>query len=392
MAKQNNDAGRSGTGGKEEGSDGTALEGSLHPFLGEPEMKLEEIFPDERFPNVVVALDGTVIATWGRHNMVVRRSENGGQTWEPAITVGEGIHAGGATVDETTGDVLVFVHPEHPAHDGSTAPRTLYRSADVAKTWRAEEPVCHEDVHGYVPSLHMAEHGITLRRGEHAGRLVRPARVFLTEGGYNTAIYSDDHGQTWRSSQPFPTKGTGEGAIAELSDGKLYYSSRRHRFAEDEPFRHERLSAFSHDSGVSWADAEYSMVLPDGPRYRGIERRGACFNGHFGMAAGLCRLPVWDRDVLIYTNADHEGHERIRMAAWASFDGGNTWPVKRLVYEGPSAYSSVVPGRPRSDSEGWIFLQFEERNAGGLMARLNLSWLVQGEATGDGDVPEWAGS
>jgi sialidase-1 len=30
---------------------------------------------------------------------------------------------------------------------------------------------------------------------------------------------------------------------------------------------------------------------------------------------------------------------------WASFDGGKTWPVKRLVDEGSFAYSSLVTGR-----------------------------------------------
>ena len=75
------------------------------------------------------------------------------------------------------------------------------------------------------------------------------------------------------------------------------------------------------------------------------------------------------------------------MTAWASFDGGETWPVKRLVYEGPSAYSSLVAGRPGTSSEGWIYLQFEERQAGGRMARLNLSWLMDGERTGDGRLP-----
>ena len=32
---------------------------------------------------------------------------------------------------------------------------------------------------------------------------------------------------------------------------------------------------------------------------------------------------------------------RERISVWASFDGGRTWPVKRLVYDGPSAYSNL---------------------------------------------------
>lgn len=74
---------------------------------------------------------------------------------------------------------------------------------------------------------------------------------------------------------------------------------------------------------------------------------------------------------------------------WASLDSGATWPVRRLVYEGPSAYSSLAAGRPSTPSEGWIYLQFEERGAGGRMARFNLSWVLEGEATGDGALPQW---
>jgi len=42
---------------------------------------------------------------------------------------------------------------------------------------------------------------------------------------YATALYSDDHGLTWSSSEPFPLGGTGESGLAELTDG----SHRRQR-------------------------------------------------------------------------------------------------------------------------------------------------------------------
>ena len=75
------------------------------------------------------------------------------------------------------------------------------------------------------------------------------------------------------------------------------------------------------------------------------------------------------------------------MTVWASFDGGKSWPVKRLVFEGPGAYSSLDAGRPGTPSEGWIYLLFE--SGGGTMARFNLGWLLKGEKTGDGEVPAW---
>ena len=132
----------------------------------------------------------------------------------PITIANPGWQGGGLTVDETTGDVLAFVEAHHPP-----ASLTVYRSADHGKTWQPQETVVHPDRNGNVPSMHMAEHGITLRHGEQKGRLLRPARWYGGEDNranfsqhYNTAIYSDDGGATWHTSDPFPARGTGEGA------------------------------------------------------------------------------------------------------------------------------------------------------------------------------------
>lgn len=371
------------------------LDGELQALLGEPKFEMRRLFEGERFPNVVVARDGTVLATWGSKQVRVRRSEDGGKTWGPEIAIGDGIHGGGAIVDERRGDVLVFTHPEHPPRDGQTAPRTVYRSTDHGKTWQKAEATFHKDARGFVPSLHMMEHGTTLVRGPHAGRLIRAARVYRTSPErYTTTIFSDDGGRNWHAGKPFAEMGTGEAALVELSDGRLLGTARKSFFTEDEPLRHERVFAYSDDGGVTWRDAFRAKVIPDGPRYRGSDRRGANYNGHFGMFNGLTRLPVDQRDILIYSNADHDGHERVRMTVWASFDGGKSWPVKRLVHEGMSAYSSLAAGRPGTASEGWLYLQFEhgegkQQYAGCRLARFNLAWLLAGEPTGDGRLPDW---
>lgn len=102
--------------------------------------------------------------------------------------------------------------------------------------------------------------------------------------------------------------------------------------------------------------------------------------------AGLTRLPVEGRDVLLYSNADSPSGRR-HGTVWASFDGGRTWPMKRLVTEESFAYSSMTAGRPGTTSEGWIYLMYESEGA--KVARFNLSWVLEGEMTGDGAVPEW---
>ncbi|MDH3585200.1 MAG: glycoside hydrolase, partial [Phycisphaerae bacterium] len=74
-------------------------EGGIQAFLGEPKLAIDQVFKSERFPNIVVALDGTVLATWGTKSVRVRRSEDGGETWGQTITIASpGFHGGGTTV------------------------------------------------------------------------------------------------------------------------------------------------------------------------------------------------------------------------------------------------------------------------------------------------------
>lgn len=354
-----------------------------NPFWadGEEYFDVQTLFERGRMPNVVTALDGTVIAVWGMDTVRVRRSEDGGITWGQSITIGAGWNGGGAIVDENTGDILVFTEDSPPP-----TPLHMYRSNDHGKTWTEDEIIIHPDSRGNVPTMHMNERGITLQHGKHAGRLIRPTRVYA--GGnepefwqhhYTNAIYSDDGGRTWYTSEPFLVFGTGEAAIEELSDGTLYYNSRRHLSTDGRSPRW-RYTALSHDGGKTWEDAAVSDVLPDGNQH-----------SDYGLMAGLVRLPVEGRDILLFSNIDmpkQSGEEdytfemrwteRKRGTVWASFDGGNTWPIKRLVDEGNFAYSSLTAGRTGTPSEGMIYLLYEN-NGGAKIARFNLDWVTGGK-------------
>ena len=326
-------------------------------------------------------MDGTVIAfRCASGPIILRRSEDGGATWGPEMaTSGKTYRAlGAAVVDENTGDVLVFPDYIEPAF-------TMYRSRDHGRTWAAEEVTKRPDGFGGVGTTHGGEHGITLRYGNKKGRLLIPARVFGPKNSnaqewrpycYNSAMYSDDGGKTWQTTAPFPELGTGEGTLAELSSGHIYYNSRNHMAPNT-----MRRTAWSYDGGEVWSNMQISEVLPDGPQ-----------DSAYGCKGGLVRLPLDDRDILISSNLDSPSGRR-RATVWASFDGGKTWPVKRLVYEGPSAYSSLNAGRTGTPSEGMIYLLVEgskEHVYGGVqIARFNLPWLLGGDRTGNGEVPDW---
>ena len=359
----------------------SSAEGDLKPYLSEPVLDIVSVHKGNRFPNIVVAMDGTLLAVW--NGVVVKRSEDGGKTWGETISVGKGFMGGGVTVNERNGEIIAFVEERHPP-----SPLTLYRSKDHGKSWTKMDAEIKADSNGNLPSSHMNEHGITLRHGKHAGRLLRPARWYAGQNHrskwpehYTNAIYSDDGGKTWETSEPFPALGTGEATLAELADGRIYYNTRRH-WAEEGANPRRRWHAWSEDGGVTWKDFSICEILPDGPQ-----------NTNYGCMAGLTRLAVDGRDIIVYSNCDSGGGRessgvgRERGTVWASFDGGLTWPVKRLVQKGRFAYSSMTSGRPGTVTEGLIYIHYEG-SGGSAVARFNLSWLLKGEATGDGKIPK----
>lgn len=217
------------------------------------------------------------------------------------------------------------------------------------------------------------------------GRLVRPTRWYgrtnypqeFFRTHYTNAMFSDDGGRTWMTSEPFPVMGTGEACIAELSDGTLHYNTRRH-WASTREDAIWRWSGESKDGGKTWASPQRSCILPDGDPA-----------STYGLMGGLVRLPVLGRDILHYSNiVSPKGRKNGHV--WASFDAGKSWPLRRQIFEGNFAYSALNAGRPGTPSEGWIYL-FNEGGSqgGGTVARFNHSWLLEGEQTGGGMVPDW---
>lgn len=137
----------------------TAHEGAIAAFLKPAAIETQQLFPGGRFPNIAVAMDGTVLAAYG--GVDLRRSEDGGKTWSPAARIAKGFSISGLTVDQISGDILAFMEDGHPP-----SPLHLHRSKDADKTWEKQDFTLHPNSLGHTPALHMNENGITLRHGQ----------------------------------------------------------------------------------------------------------------------------------------------------------------------------------------------------------------------------------
>jgi len=213
-------------------------------------------------------------------------------------------------------------------------------------------------------SSHGSSQGLLLKSGEKKGRVLMPGRYSLIPGEeienlrqnhFNCALYSDDHGKTWQTSEPVQA-GTGEGCLVELSDGRIYYNSRAY-FLDG-----KRRIAWSYDSGETFTEFDVDDELTEP------------ING--GCNAGMALYPPElsdGRDIILFSNP--AGVKRERMTVRASFDMGQTWPVCRVIYEGPSAYSSMAV-----DKDGTIYVLFENGEKHPYekisLSKFDLGWLM----------------
>src|SRR5688572_31481256 len=166
-----------------------------------------------RIPSLIVSPKGTLLAFCegrktstsddGDNDLVLRRSADGGRTWEPlqlvheeggdaVITVGNPC----AVVDRDTGTVWLSMNRKNG--------RVLITSSDDdGKTWAPPRDITNvASKEGWGWYALGPGCGIQLKHGKHKGRLVFPAnhRTTVDRSGPSSShvIYSDDHGKTWK--------------------------------------------------------------------------------------------------------------------------------------------------------------------------------------------------
>ena len=377
-----------------------------------------------RIPSIVAANDGTIAAFCNdRKDSVIDHAEEvalvcslkkpGTDEWTPVKTLagvpGWSCMIGSAVYDAATDTIFCssgrnpvarnefgkYTQEELAAMEKEAEKRArvlgirrgpfILSSTDHGETW-TERPFIVEGRPFIRPadgaevslggSCHGSAHGIQLRHGEHAERLLCPSRVSVghydTWDGlrfcsYNNSVYSDDHGMTWKASAPVQAA-TGEGTLIENGDGSITYNSRA--FHGDQ----KRYLATSTDGGETYGDFRTDDFL--------IEEKAIGCNASFLRverdeltADAQALLPEGADSVTIFVNPRSD--KRNTMTACFSFDSGATWCGTKLIWKDACAYSSLN----YSKADGHFYLLYERGDSdpyghGIAVLEFDLEWLL----------------
>jgi sialidase-1 len=337
-----------------------------------------------RIPSLIVTKKGTLLAFCegrtggdsGDIDTLTRRSEDDGETWSKyEIVWSDGGNTCGnpcPVVDQSTGRIYLLSTWNLGSDNESQIiswkskdvrhPYICY-SDDDGKSWT--KPVCISDTtrlddwrwYATGPGI-----GIQIKRGKYAGRLVIPCDHSYTETrdgvfkrynryGYGShVIYSNDHGSTWKISKTI-TPGCNENQVVELSDGSLMMNMRSYNGKQC------RAVSISKDGGESWSEITHDPTL--------IEP--VC-------QASMITYNYGNNNLILFSNpADKKS--RVRMTVRLSFDDGRTWPVSRILHEGPAAYSCLAV---LENGEIACFYEAGEKSPyeSMLFEKFSLEWLT----------------
>jgi len=349
-----------------------------------------------RIPSLFATSKGTLLAFCegrkeasgdsGNIDLLVKRSVDDGKTWSPLdVLWDDGDNTCGnpcPVVDERTGRIWLLLtwnlgsDGGRNLHDGkSDETRRVFKchSDDDGATWT--EPIeITDEVKPFEWWWYATGPGIGIQlKGEpHLDRLVVPCDHTVAGYYYGShVIYSDDGGASWHASgtvQP----ACNECQVVELADGRLMLNMRTQDTSGKgpraaRPRNGYRSIAYSSDGGETWSDPVFDEHLGDPACQASLIR--------FSLASES------DRDRLLFSNPSPTispaRGERHRMTVRMSYDEGRTWPVGKLVHEGPAAYSCLA--RLANGQVGLLYEAGERRAYETItFARFGLDWLTDG--------------
>ncbi|MYC64929.1 MAG: exo-alpha-sialidase [Acidobacteriia bacterium] len=346
-----------------------------------------------RIPGMIVAQDGSILLfAEGRRgdgsdprrdedapiDLVLRRSTDAGETWEPLVVIESGFRPNGVLVDfadptpvldGSTGEVFLLygqwpdVGPRTVSHgqepDSADGNQVVWvrSSTDHGRTWSDRRQVRYPDEpNDTADGLYWRQaepgpgSGIQLRWQSQVsganGRLLIPAKRSGSETPDGPAsvrpfaYYSDDHGASWQVGRVSPGPDANEDEIVELTDGTVLLDGRQN----DGNYRRRHRSA---DGGITWS--------PDRPDSIPITPVDASMIRYSASRTGD------DRDIILFSGPrGKDGLNRNNITVWTSYDEGQSFSNPVTFNQGFAAYSVL-----QRLADGTIGLAVETSNESG---------------------------
>ncbi|MDF1813505.1 MAG: FAD-dependent oxidoreductase [Verrucomicrobiales bacterium] len=351
-------------------------------------------------PGIVVTAKGTVLAwcearkngsDWDEIDILLRRSTDDGNTWSEPKNITE--VPGPKTknpfalqLKHADPNTVTYNNPVLIADRDGTVHmlfcleymRCFYqRSDDDGLTWSTPVEItdtfqAFKKDYDWKVLATGPNHSIQLENG----RLVVPVWLSTGTGGnahrpsVTSTIYSDDGGKTWLAGDiavPCTDEfiNPNETVAVQLKDGRVMLNVR------SESKAHRRIVVTSPDGATNWSE----------PRFQEDLVEPICMGG-------LVRYEHGDKSLLLFSNPNNleggrggkpvPGKSRARknVTVYISKDEGESWPVKRSIESGWSAYSDIAVTK-----KGTILCFYGRGPKAGFagdmltVARFNLEWI-----------------
>jgi sialidase-1 len=330
----------------------------------------------------------TAAGDWGAIDVLLRRSPDGGTTWEPARKIVEppAVPKNPVAVRQNLGRAgeVTVNNPVAIADPKSGVVHFLFcveyarcfymRSRDDGRTFSPPVDItpAFERFRSEYPWQVLATgpgHGLRLR----SGRLIVPVWLSTGTGGHAhrpsavSVIYSDDAGDTWERGEivaAHPTlENPSETAAVERKDGSVLLNIRH------EGAQRRRAVAVSADGAGRWSRLCFDAALPE----------PVCM-GSLTRLSGFGRR---ERSRILFSNPHNPDDRRRRnLTVKLSYDEGRTWPVSQVLDPGVAGYSDLAVGPGRRIhclyERGEVTAGQQYRTRALTLASFSLPWLTDG--------------
>lgn len=302
-----------------------------------------------RIPALITAADGSLIAIadkrWDKINdlpahidVIARRSTDMGKTWsEPVIIAGkntdEGFGDPAIVLDKKSGALICIFAAGNGLWQSDRENRMRIhtsKSMDNGQTWSHPRDITSQIYGKGCPDASRANwYGAFAASGRalqlNDGRILFAVAARLTSdwGGRlsNYACYSDDGGETWSVSENAADLNGDEAKLMELDNGDLVMSIRNRD-------KGTRKFCISKDRGATWGKSYLQADMNDPACNGDIIRYSSVKEGA-------------DKNRILHSIPDDPAI-RQNVSVLLSYDEGKTWPVKKTISPGLSAYSSMA--------------------------------------------------